>query len=194
MLRVRDERRHTIQALQVAYQSSLAYGVRHTFECERALNEMASQAAQLEQANGRLRGEVEDLRATLEDLVEERVVSRRERAEMRAAEIDALKTEAAGLLEELSNRLVRTPHPASRDTLCGAQRGGGSVRRVAVAAVSVLVIYSEAFSSRLTDVDATSNCVAAVLGPETRAMKLTRFIAADWREIERCAKGREEGG
>jgi len=106
MLRVRDERRHTIQALQVAYQSSLAYGVRHTFECERALNEMASQAAQLEQANGRLRGEVEDLRATLEDLVEERVVSRRERAEMRAAEIDALKTEAAGLLEELSNRLI----------------------------------------------------------------------------------------
>ena len=35
-LRVRDELRMTLDSLQVAYQSSLAYGVRHALECEQA--------------------------------------------------------------------------------------------------------------------------------------------------------------
>ena len=42
-LRVRDELRMTLDSLQVAYQSSLAYGVRHALECEQARGQMAEQ-------------------------------------------------------------------------------------------------------------------------------------------------------
>lgn len=42
-MRVRDELRMTLDSLQVAYQSSLAYGVRHALECEQARGQMAEQ-------------------------------------------------------------------------------------------------------------------------------------------------------
>lgn len=61
-LRVRDELRMTLDSLQVAYQSSLAYGVRHAIECEQAKGTMDQQMRTLNETNDDLAAEV-DVRA-----------------------------------------------------------------------------------------------------------------------------------
>lgn len=101
-LRVRDELRMTIDSLQVAYQSALAYGVRHAVECEQARWQMHERIEQLEEGNDELAAELEELKARLATQVEGRQQARDQLAAAHAAEKAALEEEEATKLAELT--------------------------------------------------------------------------------------------
>eukprot|EP01049_Picozoa_sp_SAG25_P009604 SAG25_NODE_968_length_4512_cov_3.055291_1_plen_218_part_00 len=101
-LRVRDESRMTVDSLQVAYQSSLAYGVRHAVECEQARWTMTEKLAELEDATDELTGELEELKGRLQGIVTARDEARQELAAKHAEEKAALLAEETELLEKLN--------------------------------------------------------------------------------------------
>lgn len=106
LLRVRDELRTTVDSLQVAYQSSLAYGVRHAVECEQAKKQMAGTIEELEEQNTQLEMQVEELQLQLRQQVAERTRVREEMENSRKEAIQALHEEEAAYLAQLNQKLI----------------------------------------------------------------------------------------
>ena len=101
-LRVRDELRMNVDSLQVAYQSSLAYGVRHAVECEQARWRMLEQIELLEEGNDELAAELEELKQRLAAQVEGRAMQREDLAARHAAEKAAELELEAELMAQLT--------------------------------------------------------------------------------------------
>jgi hypothetical protein len=106
-LRVRDELRMTLDSLQVAYQSSLAYGVRHAIECEQAKGTMEQQMRTLNETNDDLAAEVDELKARLVSQIAERTESRAQLEEEMAAEKEALLEEEKDLMAQLDEQMMQ---------------------------------------------------------------------------------------
>ncbi len=106
-LRVRDELRMTLDSLQVAYQSSLAYGVRHAIECEQAKDTMEQQIRALNETNDDLAAEVDELKARLVSQIKERTASREQLAAEMAAEKSALLEEEKELMAQLDEQMMQ---------------------------------------------------------------------------------------
>jgi dynein light intermediate chain len=106
LLRVRDELRTTVDSLQVAYQSSLAYGVRHAVECEQACQHMGHQIRELEETKRERHAQVSNLMEDMAERVEMRTIQREEDAVARQEAIDELGNEEAQYLAQLNEKLI----------------------------------------------------------------------------------------
>lgn len=135
LLRVRDELRTTVDSLQVAYQSSLAYGVRHSIECEQARLNLSEQIEDLDKTNEGLEMEVERLKGQLADQVAQRNLEREEVTLARKEETEALHAEEAQYLGDLNEQLMvlglkeRPPPPKEEGEKDGKKEGGDKKKK-----------------------------------------------------------------
>ncbi|EAS06995.1 33 kDa inner dynein arm light chain, axonemal protein (macronuclear) [Tetrahymena thermophila SB210] len=113
LVRVRDEIKHTIQAYQTLYESSIAYGMRKALQAEQKKAEMESKKKQLEVECNELSKQVETLEKKIEEIEQNDQEQRENDEKMHAEQVDHLKKTNQRFKEELE-KLLSGPQPQAK--------------------------------------------------------------------------------
>ncbi|EGR28483.1 light intermediate chain 1, putative [Ichthyophthirius multifiliis] len=114
LVRVRDEIKHTIQAYQTLYESSIAYGMRKALQAEQRKQEMETKKKQLEIACNELQKEVEQYERKIDEIEINDQEQRENEQKQHQEQVELIKKTNQRFKEELE-KILSGPQPQNSD-------------------------------------------------------------------------------